>query len=50
MTTQYATAADRLLDHLATCRQCRSVMVRNTGNLCAKGRKLVQQTLKERHG
>lgn len=42
--------ADRLLDHLKTCRTCKGARVRNDVGYCPVGRKLIEKTSKERHG
>lgn len=43
-------AADRLLNHVTTCPQCkRALGHRRRGKMCPNGRYLVRQTLAERH-
>lgn len=42
--------ADKLLDHLKTCRTCKAARVRNTDTFCQVGRVLIEKTTKERHG
>lgn len=46
-----AEAADKLLDHIVTCPQCRrAVTHRRRGKICPHGRELIRLTLTERHG
>lgn len=49
MTNQF-TMATKLLDHLSHCRQCKAAKVKNSRSYCAVGQKLIEKTIKERHG
>lgn len=41
---------DELITHLASCPQCKRARQKRRGSHCDIAKKLLEQTLKERHG